>query len=275
MKKYLFKRISAAALAAMLVLFSCVCVFAESSKKLIDDAGLFGEGDSGKLVTALEDTSSQTGWDVIIYTNNNGYDIDGDLAYQSDKYYNDNGFGKGADADGVMLVIDMGSRCSYILTKGGAKAYFSDSRITEINNDVLGQLGNGDNLNAGIVFANDVKTAYNDGVPGDGGYSNVTTEPERPEKAPYNFIAPIIGLIVGIIAAIIFAVSVNSRYKFNGKYGTYDLRKNSSMNLVDRQDVFVDRKVTYTTDPPPQSSSGSSGGSSSGGSSHGGGGGRF
>ena len=57
------------------------------------------------------------------------------------------------------------------------------------------------------------------------------------------------------------------RYKYNGKGGTYNLKENSRINLVDQQDVFLNKHTTYTT---INTSSGSSGGSSGGSSSHGG-----
>jgi hypothetical protein len=69
-----------------------------------------------------------------------------------------------------------------------------------------------------------------------------------------------IGGIAGVVIAIIFVLVNVGRYKYNGKGGTYDLDKNSQMNLLDSQDVFVSKHTTYTT---IQSSNNSSGGSSS------------
>lgn len=266
------KRIPALLLALMLLAFSCGTAFAASAKRVIDDAELFTEGELGQVTQSLTEASDETGWDVLVYTNHNGYDIDNNLAYECDRYYNDNGFGTGANASGVMLTIDMGSRCTYILTKGDAERYFTDSRIGDLNNSVLDALGSGDAVQACKSFADGVSGAYRADVPDNGSYSNITTEPE---KKSYNFVIPVVAGIIGVIVGLIFFLVTVNRYKHNGKYGTYDLNKNSSMQLRDRQDVFLTKHTTYTTDPPPQSSSGSSGGSSGGGSSHGGGGGRF
>ena len=55
--------------------------------------------------------------------------------------------------------------------------------------------------------------------------------------------------------------------KFNGKSGTYNLKENSSMKLLDSQDQFLHKSTTSTVISSGSSSSGSSGGSSSHGSS--------
>ena len=68
-------------------------------------------------------------------------------------------------------------------------------------------------------------------------------------------------------------VATKEGIKNSGKEGTYDLRSNSVTNLTERQDIFLTKHVTVTTESS-SSSGGSSGGSSSGGGGSSGGGSR-
>ena len=84
------------------------------------------------------------------------------------------------------------------------------------------------------------------------------------------------GIIFGIVALVIATIVVlivAHKYKNSGKEGTYDLRSNSVTNLTERQDIFLTKHVTVTTESS-SSSDGSSGGSSSGGGGSSGGGSR-
>lgn len=266
----LSKRLSVVMVALFMVICSSIPAFAESSNKLIDEASLFDSYEYSDIESQLEDLSYQTGWDVIIYTNERYID-----AYEMEEvcndYYDMGGFGKGANKSGIMLTVDMGSREMYILTKGDTMYYFNDERTDAILDNVVSYLSDDEYYDATQAFIDDVSYYYNAGKPVGGEYSNIE------EESSGNILISILkdyGIIFAIVAIVIAALAVvftSLRYKNHGKAGTYDLQANSVTNLSKSEDIFLHKSVSVQT----ISSSSSSGRSSSGGggsSSHGGGG---
>ena len=93
----------------------------------------------------------------------------------------------------------------------------------------------------------------------------------------FTLVLSVITIIFGIVALVIATIVVlivAHKYKNSGKEGTYDLRSNSVTNLTERQDIFLTKHVSVTTESSSSSDSGSSGGSSSGGGGSSGGGSR-
>ena len=115
MMKYT-KRISALFCAVMLILCTSVCVFAQASGVITDNATLFSDSEKAELQSQLDALSEKTGWMAVIYTNYDGYDAD-NIKPHTNRYYADN-YGK--TTAGVMLTIDMEGRAVDFRTKGDA-----------------------------------------------------------------------------------------------------------------------------------------------------------
>lgn len=268
MMKYT-KQISALFCAAMLMLCTTVCVFAQASGVITDNAELFTESEKVELQSQLDALSEKTGWMAVIYTNYDGYDAD-NIKPHTNRYYADN-YGK--TTAGVMLTIDMEGRAVDFRTKGDAMYYFSDNRVDTILDDVQGCLKEGLYYDAATLFISYSSHYYDDGIPE--GESNENIDIQEKEDNALLYVLRHYGIIFGVVAlvtATIVVFVVAHKYKNNGKEGTYDLRSNSVTNLTERQDIFLTKHVTVTTES--SSSGGSSSGSSSGGGGSSGGGSR-
>ncbi len=270
------KRFSALFCVMMLVLCASIPAFAESVYKLNDEADLFTSTEDSEIEQRLEDASSETGWDIVIYTNYNGVD---DIESFCDDYYEDNGFGLGYEYSGVMLTVDMSSRKLNILTKGDAQLYFDDERTDYIFEEVQYNLTNGNYYDAADVFITKTSDYHYEGVPENGSYEYIEYDNDYEHEnlsigESFLCVLKEYGIIIAVVAIAVGVLSVvftSHRYKNHGKEGTYDLRSNSSTNLYEKQDVFLHKSVSVTTVSSSSSSSGggrSSGGG--GGSSHGG-----
>lgn len=268
MMKYT-KQISALFCAVMLMLCTTVCVFAQASGVITDNAELFTESEKVELQSQLDALSKKTGWMAVIYTNYDGYDAD-NIKPHTNRYYADN-YGK--TTAGVMLTIDMEGRAVDLRTKGDAMYYFSDNRVDTILDDVQSCLKEGLYYDAATLFISYSSHYYDDGIPE--GESNENIDIQEKEDNALLYVLRHYGIIFGVVAlvtATIVVFVVAHKYKNNGKEGTYDLRSNSVTNLTERQDIFLTKHVTVTTES--SSSGGSSSGSSSGGGGSSGGGSR-
>ena len=251
MIKQLSKRVSIFLCAAFLVALSVMPAFAAVSRDkytdtyaIIDDAAYFPKEVFQNLCTRADKVGSETGIQIVIYSNENGVN-ESDMETYYEDFYNKNK--DKLKSDCAMLVFDLGSHSNIILTYGKAKKLLDKGRMEEIKKEIKPDINNGDLSNAANTFMNDIEK-YN-------------SEPKiitSLKKVGW------IGGIAGVVIAIIFVLVNVGRYKYNGKGGTYDLNKNSQMNLLDSQDVFVSKQTTYTE---IQSSSNDSGGDSSPGSS--------
>ena len=244
MIKQLSKRASAVICVALMLVIAVVPAFAQSkySEKfaVTDDAGIFSEEQFNTLCTTAESVGTKTGIQIVIHSSFDGVNAD-DMKTHYDNYHNANSHIYRSDC--ALLVFDAKSGYRTILTYGSAKKVITDGRIKDIQKAMKPFLDKGDNYNAACEFINQVEKIYSE--------PKIITSLKK-----YGWI----GGIAGVIIAIIFVLVNVGRYKYNGKGGTYELDKNSQMDLLDSQDVFVSKHTTYTT---IQSSNNSSGGSSS------------
>ena len=265
------KRVSALFCAVMLILCTTVCVFAQASGVITDNAELFTESEKAELQSQLDALSEKTGWMAVIYTNYDGYSSD-EIKPHSNRYYADN-YGK--TTAGVMLTIDMEGRAVDFRTKGDAMYYFSDNRVDTILDGVQSCLKEGLYYDAAAYFISYSSQYYDAGIPE--GESNENIDIQEKEDNALLYVLRHYGIIFGVIAlavATIVVFVISRKYKNSGKEGTYDLRSNSVTNLTERQDIFLTKHVSVTTESSSSSDGGSSGGSSSGGGGSSGGGSR-
>lgn len=137
--------------------------FAESSKKLTDDADIITSSQEETIENNLKKCTLATGWDTIIYTNNNNVDSY-DMEDYCNDYFDNHNYGCGDKKSGVMLTIDMSSREMYIITKGEAMYCFSDARTDDLLDSVQYELSSGNYDGACDEFVETVEQYYNAGV---------------------------------------------------------------------------------------------------------------
>lgn len=265
----MMKRISAVMVALLMMVCTITPAFALSGS-LIDEAHLLSSSESDDMKSKLNDASLHTGWDIIIYTNENNVSKYSMEDY-CNNYYDNASFGY----SGVMLTVDMASREMFVLTKGDAMEYFTDQRVNQILDDIVYYLSDDEYVSACEAFINDVLYFYDEGIPQSGDYDNVYIAPEdsNDKVNPFVRVLKEYGILFGIVSVVVAVLAVVFtflRYKNHGKSDTYDLEENSVTHLTQREDIFITKSISVTT--ISSSSGGSSGGGGGGGSSHGGGG---
>lgn len=262
--------------------------------KVIDEAGLLSPGEISRLEEKAQQLADTYEIDVVILTVNS-------LAGKSsqnyaDDYYDNNGYGIGADDSGVLFLIAMDSRDWYISTCGDGIYALTDYGIQELFSDISWDLSNGYYYDAFDGFLDGLVPyfeALRQGKPingnrgeytGPGSYEPGTGEetihyPQEQDKEKFLMIllgSGVIGLIVAAITLFTMRSKMNTTKRQTGA-GSYLVP--GSYDLTRRQDIFLYSHVSKTRRADTNSNGSHGGGSSvhhsSGGSRHGGGGGKF
>ena len=244
---------------------------------LMDEAGLLSDSDAATLRRQLVELSNKHQADIVIVTVNSiGSAKPMEFA---DDFFDYNGYGRGPNNDGILLLISMQDRDWWISTTGSAIRTFSDAGIEFLGEQMINNgLSSGDYMKAFTTFANWCDKFFQKaakGYPFDVG--------RMPKDAGDLFAWSFVGLILGFFIALV----VTSSYKkqlvsIKKKTQASDYILPGSLLVSNAADVFLETKVIATPIPVSSSSSSSGGGgggssthSSSSGSSHGGGGGKF
>lgn len=246
------KKVTAGFAAILLcVLFSFTGVFAAGQNRVYDYAGLFTTAETQDLEESAAEYREKTNLDLVIVTID---DAEGKTSREyADDFYDYNGFGVGSDYSGALLLIDMDNRMAYLSTTGKAIEILTDSRIQEITDEVASYVGDGQYAKGAQVFL------------------EKTDEFVNPNIAGRLLIALALAILVGAgsVAAVWY------KYTHGHKADQYELDKNSSLALSQREDIFMGRFVTSRKIPRNTGGGGSSTHTSSSGRSHGGGGSSF
>lgn len=148
----MIKKISAFLLALALCIALPLAVLADTSAvKLIDEAGLLSSSEYDEVLGKLEEVSSKYDVDIAVLTVNGIFGKT--IRDFSDDYYDEHGYGTGEDKSGVLWVIDMNSRESYISTSGEGISAVTDYGKDLLAGEVNPYLSNGDYKGAMIAYA--------------------------------------------------------------------------------------------------------------------------
>lgn len=257
---------------------SVICLFstqiiaeAQELDHVFDDASLLTEEELQKVSDDVNALEEKTGWTVYAVTT---YDAQG----KSSEAYADDFFDERteADADGVVLLLDMDNRQVYLSTAGEAIRYLTDSRIDQITEDAASEAGNSAYGACFEALIDGVSEAFDSGIPSD--QYNYDTETGKVSR--YHSITrmeAIVALLLGCGAAAAVYGGIVGKYRL--KFGTYhyDGHRDGRIDLTVKQDRLVNQFVTHHHIQRDSGSS-SGGGSrssthtSSSGRSHGGGG---
>ena len=116
----------------LLCCFSLVSIptYAEAAIKVYDYANLFSTEELEALENDAKTLSETYQLDIGIVTTN---DAEGKNQVQyADDFYNNNNYGYGNDADGLIFLIDMDNRQICISACGLAQRYFTDARVNKM-----------------------------------------------------------------------------------------------------------------------------------------------
>lgn len=268
-KKY---TLSAAIVFLSFLLFLCPWPQA-SSQRIFDEAGLLTSTEISTLEEEITKLTGDLGLDLVVVTTD---DTHGKSSRQyADDYYDQGGFGTGADKSGVLFLIDMDNRQAYLSTCGAGIDYFTDSRIDRALDRITPRLSDQDYIGAVDEFLEATQEYIQAGIPENGyRYDEETGKVTRRFSAPswkQMLLFAGIAVVIGLIAAGSVAVKYKVRYQDN----SYPYRENSRLQLTNQQDIFIRRYVTshrIQNDSSGRGGGGSSTHTSSGGHTHGGGG---
>ena len=265
------KRILTVLFALLLCMVVAIPTFAASDlPRLVDNADLLSDGEESALLAKLNEISERQQADFVVVTVDT---LDGKTPMEyADDFYDYNGYGYGADKDGVLLLVSMEDRDWWISTTGYGITAITDAGIEYISDKFLSDLSDGDYAEAFTTYAelcDNFFTQAKTGEPYD-----VSNMP----KEPFNFmINLLIAVVVGFVIALVVTGVMKGKLKtvrFQPAAGSYV--KASSMNVTESRDMFLYTHVDRRAKPKDtDSSSGSSTHTSSSGMTHGGGGGKF
>ena len=266
---------------------SAVAVSERYYHRLIDEADLLTESEEVVLTGRLDEESERAKMDFVIVA---VWSFDGKSAEAfADDYYDEHGYGYGADRDGLLLLLGMESREWYISTCGSAMVLFSDAALDAIGESMIDDLADGRYADAferfldgcivyasydhGYGYGNDYGYGYGygDGYYGDGDDTEVAL------TAADGFLPSV---VIGVVIAFIVVSVMKGQLKSVGmRNEASDYVRSGSLRLTERSDLFLYRRVTKTVRQSSNSGSRPGGSSSvhrsSSGRSHGGRGGRF
>lgn len=237
--------------------------------RLVDEADILTASEEEALLDQLDEVSERQECDVAVVTVDS---LEGkDATAYADDFYDYNGYGMGTGDDGILFLVSMEEREWAITTYGFGITAFTDAGLSYIEDRFLPDLSAGNYAEAFSIYAelcDQFLTQAEEGDPYD-----VENLPNEPLSKSWILIS----LIVGAILAFIITGYMRSQLKTVRKQmSAMSYVKDGSMNITDRRDLFLYRKVHRTAKPKD---TGSSGGSrihtSSSGRSHGGSSGRF
>ena len=272
-----------------LVLMLCLTAFAAAADvpRLDDSADLLTDSEETELLAVLDEISERQQFDVVVVTTNtlNGKTVAG----YADDYFDDNGFGFGADRDGILLLLNMAERDWWISTSGYGLTAFTDHGLDDMADVFLPYLSGGYYAEGFSVFAglcDDYVTQAKQGMPygyndyGDFdnsyGYDDYYGDANYGEQSSGGA-SLMAALVIGLIGAFIVTSSMKAQLKSVRQQNAGAYVKEGSLKLTDSREMFLYRNVTKTVrqDNNSHSGGGSHSHRSSSGRSHGGRGGRF
>lgn len=235
----LYKKIASVLIAAVFAVALSITVFAENP--CVDDsAGLFTADEIASIEERVKDVIAETGVDIVIVT---ARDVKGKTSQAyADDYFDYNGYGKGEEHNGILLLINMEHRQLHISQRGSGTYFFDDSRTQETLDKITPLVSAGNYDGAVNLFLDDVSSFYKAGVR----YENGGYGPQNREEKTTKEIAVtvIVCLLIGAAAGGIACAVVVAKYKMKVGGYKYPFRDKGSLILVQKSDVFTGRHVT-------------------------------
>jgi uncharacterized protein len=245
-----------------------VSVSAADLPLLYDEADLLTDAEEARLLSRLESLSSSVGMDVVIALVNSTGELS-PMEY-ADDFFDYNGYGRGDNRDGLVLLISMEYSDWWVSTRGYAIEAFTDAGIAYIGEKVTPYLSDGDYAAAFDEFAAQCDTFIAQAKTGD------PFDTHNLPKEPFNKgMALVIAVVAGFIIGKIYAGKLKGELtSVRRQTAAVGYVREGSLNVTNSNEFFLYRNVSRSA-KPTSSSGGSSTHKSSSGASHGGGGGKF
>lgn len=218
-----------------------------------DEAYLFTEEETNDILNDLGALHRKTGWPVLVFTTN---DAEG---YTSEEY-GEHAFDKNTSSmDGISFVIDMDNREIAFVHFGKANRYYTDARVDSILDEAYPYVSGGNYAKAVETMIEEASYYYDKGIPN--GQYNYDVETGRRDYAKKLTLLEILITVLIALGAggAFFGVTVG-KYRLHWDNYKYDYHKNSTLNLTERSDRFVNQVVTHRHIERSTSSGGGGGG---------------
>lgn len=265
--------VSIIAIAAVFLLFIMSSIFADKVL-VVDLAEAFTEEEKSNLEYRAAALGNRFNMDIVIVTTS---DAEGKSSRDyADDYFDNNGYGVGADRDGILFLIDFDNSEAYISTSGNGIRYLTDVRIEKVLDDVFDSgLTDGKYYNAADAFLDSTEKFLSEGIPK--GQYNAPISKENSLTTAEG----IIGAAASGTLGLGFFSNIKRKYKTKPRARVFEYRNNSIINLGITEDNLINSYVTTRIIPVVSKPSGSSSSGrstthhSSSGRTHGGGGRKF
>ncbi len=271
-----------ALLICLLLLVPCTLTYAlgQTEQRVFDQAHLMGQSEIDRLESRIASMRSSYGMDFVVLTADD-VKTGGSQAY-ADDFYDQNGFGTGSDAAGLLFLIDMANREIHVSTTGLMIRYMTDVRINTLLDAVIPYVSGGEYSEAADMALSQAEVFLKNGIP-QGQYNQDEEGNVDPYRPPVPKTVTLgeaaIALLTGLAGALILFFSVRGKYAMKGSAYSYNLQKNAAVNITGATDVYLRTQVTRVPRASANSGGGMGGRSSthrsSSGRSHGGGGRKF
>lgn len=292
------KKISAVIISVLsvIVVFAAGISAERTLPLVVDNADLLTDSEEASLTRTLEQISESRKLEVAVVTvsSTGGKSA---MAY-ADDFYDYNGYGYGANDDGVLLLIDMGEREWWITTHGLGQTYLTDYALVRIEDAFIDNLSDGSYYEAFEMFAlkcdEHIASAMNgstvtDGYYGDNYYYGDDYYYDHgydydSDDGGFSFSYLLPAIIIGFVVSFIMVSSMKrGMTTVRSASGATNYMVNGSLNLRSQSDRHLYSNTVRTKRDTGSHGSGRSGGyrggssshRSSSGRSHGGRGGRF
>lgn len=248
---------------------SCFAAMFVTQRLVVDDAGLLSESERQLLEERLVEISNQYSVDIVVVTKN---DIGSATPTEyADDFFDYNGYGRGENRDGALLLISMADRDWYVSTSGSCIDSISYSIV---GRRILSDLSDGDYYDAFMSYADICEKMLDKSSSGDGNYSDSDYSREYLKYQLPKLI--LISLVLGMIISFLIMTKYTKQLKTvraQNKADSYVVK--DSLDVKVAKDIFLYRTVSRVRRQTESNSGGGGTHTSSSGSSHGGGGGKF
>ncbi len=273
-------------LAVLMLMMTPAALAAEA---VLDNCGLFTDSEIAEMETLIGEIREKYQMDAAVLTSrsvpyNSSSDSEDQTQAYADDYYDQNGYGMGADGAGILYLIDMKNRVLYLSTKGIMIDYISDNRLEKLLDTAYKYAAKGEYGRSAIRVLEQLQTILSRGIEeGHFRYDDVTGERLT---GIYNKLTGGEMILAGILGGGVMAIvyfSVAAKYGLKRRTYRFNRDTQSSVALSKDEKTFLRQHVTRTHIPQGGGGRGGGGGGgrgsgvhmSSGGSFHGGGGRHF
>ena len=245
-----------AMLCSVLVLFSgCFGLrVSANDAKVADEAGLLTDEEEAELQERLSEIAEEYQSDVVVATVDSCEGMD--VQSFTDRYYYRNGYGYGAELDGIILLISMQERRFHLATRGSAIDTFTDYGLEVIDNEITPYLSDGEYAEAFEKFADLAEEFLEEAAKGSP-YDRDHSYEDGIKSLTYFFFAMGIGFFAAVVTLVVLFQQLRS-VRVQNEARNYV--REGSFHITRANDIFLYRTVSRTRirqDPPERGGGGS------------------